>query len=149
VYANGGFRPFGADFAELMPVTGKSNDYAAGDLLVIHPSGDRKLSLTTTPYSTAVAGVYSTKPGVLASAHPMQERDLFDEVPLAIVGIVPCKVSAENGPIRVGDLLVSSSLPGHAMRGTDRKRMVGAVVGKALNPLASGTGTIQILVTLQ
>jgi len=71
------------------------------------------------------------------------------EVHLAVVGIVPCKVTAENGPMQRGDLLVTSSVPGHAMRGTDNKRMLGAVVGKALEPLDRGTGTIQVLVTLQ
>ena len=48
-----------------------------------------------------------------------------------------------------GDLLVTSSTPGHAMKGTDRSRMLGAVVGKALEPLAAGKGVIQVLVTLQ
>jgi hypothetical protein len=38
---------------------------------------------------------------------------------------------------------------GHAMKGTDRARMLGAVVGKALEPLREGTGVIQVLVTLQ
>ena len=71
------------------------------------------------------------------------------EIPLAIVGIVPCKVSAENGSIQRGDLLVTSSTSGYAMRGTDRRRMLGAVVGKALEPLSSGKGVIQVLVTLQ
>jgi len=59
------------------------------------------------------------------------------------------KVTAENGPINAGDLLVSSSSPGHAMEGTDRERMLGAVVGKALEPLREGVGVIQVLVTLQ
>ena len=72
-----------------------------------------------------------------------------NEIPLAIVGIVPCKVSAENGPIQPGDLLVTSSTPGHAMKGTDRTRMLGAVVGKALEPLNEGNGIIQVLVTPQ
>jgi hypothetical protein len=72
-----------------------------------------------------------------------------NEVPLAVVGIVPCKVTAENGPIVPGDLLVTSSIPGHAMKGTDRSRMLGAVVGKALEPMQKGTGVIQVLVTLQ
>jgi len=35
------------------------------------------------------------------------------------------------------------------MRGTNRKRMHGAVVGKALEPLPAGKGVIQVLVTLQ
>jgi hypothetical protein len=35
------------------------------------------------------------------------------------------------------------------MRATDRQRFVGAVVGKAMQPLDSGTGVIEIAVTLQ
>jgi hypothetical protein len=68
---------------------------------------------------------------------------------MAVVGIVPAKVSAENGPIKVGDLLVTSSTPGYAMKGTDRSRLVGAVVGKAMARLDSGKGVIEVLVTLQ
>src|SRR5208282_4762946 len=101
-------------------------------------------------YSTLVAGIYSTKPGVLATPHTMDDPEIKNsEVPLAVVGIVPCKVTAENGPIARGDLLVTSSRPGYAMKGTDRNQMLGAVVGKALEPLPDGTGVIQVLVTLQ
>lgn len=149
VFADGGFRPFGADFAESIAVSGNVERYAPGDLLVIDPSSERRLSLSQTPYSTLVAGIYSTQPGVVASQHRANEALAKDEVPLAVVGIVPCKVTAENGPIVAGDLLVTSSIPGHAMKGTDRSRMLGAVVGKALEPLQKGTGVIQVLVTLQ
>jgi hypothetical protein len=96
-----------------------------------------------------VAGIYSTKPGVLATTHKIDSPTSSANVPLAIMGIVPCKASVENGPIQRGDLLVTSSLPGYAMKGTDRSRMLGAVVGKAMEPLTSGTGMIQVLVTLQ
>jgi hypothetical protein len=71
----------------------------------------------------------------------------FDEVPLAVVGIVPCKVTAENGAISPGDLLVTSSTPGHAMRDDDPT--VGTVIGKALGSLGVGEGVIDVLVTLQ
>ena len=149
VFANGGFQPSGADFAESMAVVGDRSKYAAGDLLVIEPTSNRHLALAQQPYSSLVAGIYSTKPGMLGSTRRVDETPAKDEVPLAVVGIVPCKVSAENGAIQVGDLLVTSSTPGHAMRGTDRSRMLGAVVGKALEPLTQGTGVIQVLVTLQ
>jgi len=149
IFANGGFRPFGADFAESIAVSGNTEHYGPGDLLVIDASGDRRLSLSQTPYSTLVAGIYSTQPGVLASQHRVDEALPKNEVPLAVVGIVPCKATAENGPIAAGDLLVTSSTPGYAMKGTDRNRMLSAVVGKALEPLQKGTGVIQVLVTLQ
>jgi len=149
VFADGGFRPFGADFAESVAVKDGAEHYAPGDLLMIDASGERRLSLSRTPYSSLVAGIYSTRPGVVASQHGVDEALPNNEVPLAVIGIVPCKVTAENGPIAAGDLLVTSSKAGHAMKGTDRERMLGAVVGKALQPLENGTGVIQVLVTLQ
>jgi hypothetical protein len=117
---------------------------------VIDARGGRRLALAQTPYSTMVAGIYSTKPGLLASPHTIDDaRPHTSEVPLAVVGTVPSKVTAENGPIEIGDLLVTSSRPGYAMKGTNRRRMLGAVVGKALEPLPKGTGVIEVLVTLQ
>ena len=148
VYADGGSVTSGADFAESVAVSGSTSLYEAGDLLAIEHGARRRLTLSSTPYSTMVAGIYSTKPGVLATPHPIDDK-LEGEVPLAVVGIVPCKVTAENGAIHEGDLLVTSSHPGYAMKGKDRKRMLGAVVGKALEPLPKGTGVIQVLVTLQ
>lgn len=68
---------------------------------------------------------------------------------MALVGIVPAKMSAENGPVKAGDLLVTSSTPGYAMKRTDHERMLGAVVGKALGVLQTGTGVINVLITLQ
>lgn len=149
VFANGGFQPNGADFAESIAVSGERSKYAAGDLLAIDPTADRHLKLAQQAYSTLVAGIYSTKPGILGTTRGVDERAANDEVPLAVVGIVPCKVTTENGSIQAGDLLVSSSTPGHAMKGTDRSKMLGSVVGKALEPLQQGTGVIQVLVTLQ
>ena len=89
------------------------------------------------------------KPGPLGTTRKVDESAPQDEVPLAVVGIVPCKATTENRSIQIGDLLVTSSTPGHAMKGTDRSKMLGAVVGKALEPLPEGKGVIQVLVTLQ
>ncbi len=118
-------------------------------VLVIDPTGDRRVALSTEPYSPLVVGIYSTKPGILGTTHPMDDPRLAEGIPIAILGIVPTKVSAENGPIRRGDLLVTASIPGHAMKGTDRARLVGVIVGKTLEPLPAGTGVILVLVTLQ
>lgn len=148
-FANGGFQASGADFAESVAVEKERSLYEPGDVLAIDPTADRRLKLASGPYSTGVAGIYSTRPGVLATPYQMDDPRIAQGVPLAIVGIVPCKASAENGPIQRGDLLVVSSRPGYAMKGTNRKRLVGAVVGKALEPLLTGNGVIQVLVTLQ
>ena len=149
-FFNGGTQTGGADFAESVAVRGEHSQYEPGDVLVIDLAAGRRLMLSQRAYSTRVAGIYSTKPGVLATTHSIDESDaLAEEIPLAIVGIVPCKVTAQNGPIAPGDLLVTAPIPGYAMKGTNRIRMLGAVVGKALEPLREGKGVIQVLVTLQ
>lgn len=77
------------------------------------------------------------------------------KIPLAIIGVMPVKVSAENGPIVPGDLLTTASLPGHAMKATPVDvggvsiYRPGTIVGKALEGLAGGSGIIRVLVTLQ
>jgi hypothetical protein len=139
----------GADYAESVDVTGDRTKYEPGDLLVIDPDTPGKFLKSDRPYSTLVAGIYSTKPGFVGRLQPATEETKATEVPMAMVGRVPTKVSAENGPIQVGDLLVTSSTMGYAMKGADRTRMLGAVIGKALAPLDSGTGVIMVLVTLQ
>jgi len=52
---------------------------------------------------------------------------------LAGLNIGTVKVTVENGAIEEGDLLVTSSRPRYAMRGTDRRRLVGAVWGRRWN----------------
>lgn len=161
-----------ADFAEMVHVTTGAMSVEAGDVMVIDPGAERGFVKSEKARSSLVAGVYSTRPGFLGSEHdwdqlalqrglvarppaggelalpsPFELGRMIDEVPLAVVGIVPCKVSAENGPIRAGDLLVTADLAGHAMRDDDAR--AGTIVGKALGALSSGTGVIRVLVTLQ
>jgi hypothetical protein len=137
----------GGDYAESIDVTGDRSSYAPGDILVIDPNVSGKFLKSAEPYSTAVLGIYSTKPGAVGRRQTTPKGT--EEVPMAMMGIVPAKVSAENGAIKPGDLLVSASTPGYAMKGTDRSRMLGAVIGKALGSLNSGTGVIEVGVTLQ
>ena len=139
----------GADFAEAIDTADGLDRYEPGDVMVIAAGGNRTVDRAAQPYSRSVIGIYSTQPGVLASPYPVDDPRRAGKLPLAMIGIVPCKVSAENGAIARGDLLVTSSTPAHAMKGTDMTRMTGAIVGKALEPLASGTGTILVAVTLQ
>lgn len=137
----------GGDYAESVDVSGDRKHYAPGDVLVIDPDHPGKFLKSAEPYSTSVTGIYSTKPGTVGRRQTGPKNP--DEVPMAMIGIVPTKVSAENGPIHPGDLLVSSSTIGYAMKGTNRSRMLGAVIGKALGNLDSGKGVIEVVVTLQ
>lgn len=138
----------GGDYAESVEVSGKRSQYEPGDVIVIDPASPENFLKSSTPYATTVAGIYSTRPGAIGRRSTDADR-VKSEIPMAMVGIVPTKVSGENGPINVGDLLVTSSTAGYAMKGTDRNQMLGAVVGKALGSLNRGNGVINVLVTLQ
>jgi len=137
----------GGDYAEAVDVSGDLKHYGPGDVLAIASSSNGDVEKASAPYSTMVAGIYATKPGMIGRRQATAKSS--DEIPMAMVGIVPAKVSTENGPIHKGDLLVTASTPGYAMKGTDRSRMLGAVIGKAMGSLDSGKGVIEVLVTLQ
>ena len=102
------------------------NDWARpGTFVRSREAGDR-----------GVIGIVTGEPG---------ERFL-EQAPLALAGmVVLCKVDATEFPIEVNDLLMGSSLAGHAMRAGENPRL-GSVIGKALEPFARGTGIIKVLV---
>jgi hypothetical protein len=68
---------------------------------------------------------------------------------------VRVKVDASKGPIHVGDLLVTSDIPGIAMKsepvnlGGVQLHRPGTLIGKALEPLEKGKGSILVLLSLQ
>jgi hypothetical protein len=118
-----------------------------GTVMVLGPEGSLRPS--TVAYDKRVAGVISGagqyKPGIVLDRRP----STTPRTPLALVGKVYCKVDATHSAVEVGDLLTTSSNPGHAMKAADPLRAFGAVIGKALLPLMSDTGLIPILVSLQ
>jgi hypothetical protein len=146
VYA-ASFNTGSADVAERINT---SEWVEAGDVVEIDPDHTGFFRKSADPYSRRVAGIISTSPGViLGNSTDSETGDWDDNRPvLAITGRVPVKVTTENGPISVGDLLVSSSIPGVAIRG-DPSESIGAVVGKAMETLAEGAGMIMAQVTLR
>jgi len=100
-------------------------------------------------YDKRVAGVVSGagdyKPGIVLDKQQSERT----RQPIALLGKVFCKVDAQYGAIEVGDLLTTSPTPGHAMKAHDATKAFGAVIGKALHPLAEGQGLIPILIALQ
>lgn len=127
------------DLAEGMIAKG---DCEAGDVVIISPDEDCILMRSNKSYATDIAGVISESPKLYLGANP-------GNVPLALAGIVPCKVSTENGSIKRGDLLISAAIPGHAMRAEANQIKAGMLIGKALQPLTEGIGKVLILVNKQ
>ncbi len=135
----------GGDLAEEFDVVG---DVEADPGSVMVLVGGDNVQVSDRPYDRRVAGVVSgaghLRPGLI-----LDRRSGAGRLPLALSGKVWCKVDADCGAVDVGDLLTTSSTPGHAMRATDRERSFGSVIGKALGPLQSGRGLIPVLAALQ
>jgi len=139
VFTEGAYYPGGADIAERIDV---SEPVEPGDVVELDPNHPGQYRKVRQAYSHLIAGVISRAPGVtLATPSSSDNRPL-----LALMGRVLVKVTDENGPIRPGDLLVSSNKVGHAMRCPEPKACEGAIIGKALEPLEESTGFILMLV---
>jgi hypothetical protein len=144
-YFNGGTQVGGADLAEYVPTRGRTPREA--EVVEIDPERPGHFRLSSQANSTRVAGVISTKPGVTLNARDGATADVSGPA-LALAGRVPVKVTDEGGAIHAGDLLVASSTPGHAMRAPDVPRP-GTVIGKSMESLEQGRGTIEVLVMLR
>lgn len=147
----------GYDVAELFDAT---ETVQVGELVEISDEDGVKLQRTQNAYSKRVVGVVSGAPAILFEGQELViapkpgEFVEGNKPPVALAGRVPVKVSTENGWIKRGDLLTSSSTPGHAMKATNHKQAFGAIVGKALEPFNGGkdgatTGMIKMIVNLQ
>lgn len=152
---NGGTALGGADVAEMFDVEGERNSYEPGDVLVISEDTDRTVEKSDAPNSTLIAGVYATKPGVKLTERSLNEN-LDDLVPMGVIGVIPTKVCLENGPIKRGDLLVTSSKKGHAMKAIPVNingvliYPTGAIIGKALENFdRRESGLIKVLVNVK
>jgi hypothetical protein len=134
------------DVAEWVPST---HVLAAGTVVTLDPTKSNHVEASSKSYDTRVAGVISAQPGIsLGEQGP-------GKVLVATTGRVKIKVDASHGPIQVGDLLVTSSVPGVAMKsqpidvGSVQIHRPGTLIGKALEPLVSGQGEILVLLSLQ
>lgn len=148
-FFNDGTQNSGADVAEVFDVEGNISEYETGDILVISTDSDRTVEKSSKPYSSLVAGVYATKPGVLLTEEHI-DADISDKVPMGVIGVIPTKVCLEGGRIKRGDMLVTSSIPGVAMKADLKKVQIGQVIGKALQDYDQNeTGKIKVLVNIK
>jgi len=121
------------DLAEMYSVTGTTE---AGDVLVLYASSTATVMRSSgVAYDSKIIGIISTDPGFVLG--------WGGGAKVALTGRVPTKVSMNNGPIAVGDALVSSDVPGFAMKATQP----GMILGYALESV-SATGTAQVFVNV-
>ncbi len=140
------YNTYAADFAEMLPA---EDGLEPGDVLAV--ADDGRVVRATAERAAAVVGVVSTQPGFVGGSR----GDNGGKVPVAVMGVVPVKVTNENGPVRPNDLLaVSPSRPGYAARAVplftlENGQAVyggGTIIGRALSGMTAATGTIKVLI---
>ncbi|HOU95131.1 MAG TPA: hypothetical protein PLN06_00710 [Bacteroidales bacterium] len=160
------------DVAEYIYDTNGNTEPA--DVVVADPNKKESVIKSSKPYQTSVVGVISTKPHLTIGMELIADEKTGEPLPdvkatrLALSGRVPVNVTGENGPIKPGDYLTTSSTPGFAMKWslldvneakdfedlkrilTENERRRGAIIGKAVESFpGTGTGKIIMLISLQ
>ncbi len=124
----------GSDLAEFY--TTNDSTLSAGDVVSLDSNLETGAQKSAIAYDPGVLGIVSTWPGLVMGN---VTNEGVKAVPIAMSGRVPVKVSSENGPIKAGDYLTTSSLAGVAMKATK----AGAVIGTALTDFnGEGTGAV-------
>lgn len=143
---NGNIKAKYQDVAEWVP---SSKQLPAGTVVILDSTKSNQVTSSTVSYDTRVAGVISEQPGIT-----LGER-AGNKVLVATTGRVRVMVDATKAPIKIGDLLVTSDIPGVAMKSEPliiQGRQIhapGTLIGKALEPLEKGSGSILVLLSLQ
>lgn len=135
---------FRGDLAERMPLSPYASEGSlypsSAEIVAVDADGFiQKCMNRESPY---VVGIVSTKP-----AHTLRNM-MPGSVPVALSGVVPCKIVSENGYVQAGDLLVASSKPGYAMK-APRETLPGSIVGKAMDRQEQDEDIITVLVMIR
>ena len=146
IQASGVIKAKYQDLAEWVP---SSEQLPTGTVVVLDSTKSNQVTSSSVSYDTRVAGVVSEQPGIALG----EKSD--SKVLVATTGRVKVKVDASKGAIHIGDLLVTSDIPGVAMKsepvnlGGVQIHRPGTLIGKALEPLEKGKGEILALLSLQ
>jgi hypothetical protein len=139
----------GADYAEYYEID-PSNKPNPGEIVRMNTVNGHGVVRANSSSPGTIVGVVSTAPGFIGNGPscPVDSltecRNNYDNYNalVSMVGQVPVKVNASNGPINVGDPITISSTDGIGAKAIG----AGQIVGYAEESLASGSGTINVLI---
>jgi hypothetical protein len=138
----------GADLCERFNVRGC--DPEPGTVLCIDPEVVGGLIVSRKAVDPSVVGVISGAGGIRPGLSLGQAGTEADgDYRVALTGRVWVRCDARERPIRPGDMLTTSSMRGHAMSAAGLESTRGAVIGKAMSRLDSGTGLVLMLIQPQ
>ena len=124
-----------AQYADLAEYFECDASYDTGTVMIF--AGDTEVTQSLEYADQRLAGIVSTDPAfTMNSSQP-------NSVPIAMAGRVPCWVM---GPVIKGDVLTTSTVPGHAQKLQNRDWKPGVIVGKALESAPAGRHKIMVVV---
>jgi hypothetical protein len=126
-----------ATYADLAERYAADAVYDYGTVLVI--GGDKEVTVTTERANIAVAGIVSQNPAYMMNSDAGNDKT---HPYIALKGRVLCKVT---GPVKKGDLLVTSNMAGVACAWKDGDD-ANAVIAKALESFVGPAGVIEVKV---
>ncbi len=147
VFGDGANYTSGADYAEFF----RTNDTTLGDYQIVcqDPSLSEAVRRCAAGDKTFVMGVVSTNAAFVGNNFRGAGYDLNNDPQyrkIGMVGQIDTLVNAVEGEIKIGDpITTSSTMSGYGAKLHGSAR----IVGFALEPLASGTGTIRVLIQPQ
>lgn len=114
----------GSDYAEWIE---SSEIIKEGMIVSVDKNNDNKVTKSKGNNDNNIIGIVSTQPGWIIG------KESKTTVKLALVGQVPVKVTLENGEIKRGDAITSSSLEGFGMKANNDDRIVGIALTELNN----------------
>jgi len=139
----------GADLVEPFEVN-SPDDIKPGMVMAIDIDNPGQLRIAYKAYDRTVAGIVSGANGINPGISMAQEDSIADgSMPIALTGRLYALADASFNDIQPGDLLTTSTTPGHVMKVTDHNRAQGSIIGKAMTPLSGGKGYVLVLVSMQ
>ena len=126
------------DVAEEFPTT---ENIAKGEVVSLDSDNESVASVKRASqlYDDKLLGVVTTKPGIVLGNNVYTGSNAEGyiskngNVLVALVGRVPVQISYENGDIKKGDYLTSSSIPGKAAKAVESGRVIGMALEEALD----------------
>ena len=123
-----------ARYADLAEKYATDADIEPGTVVCF--GGEAEITVCEHDSDHRVAGVISTDPAYMMNSDAEGQY-------VALAGRVPCKVT---GPVAKGDLMVTSSVAGHAK--ADNGAGAGRIIGKAIESSEGGEAVIEVLVNM-
>jgi hypothetical protein len=115
-----------------------------GDVVSLVPASPGAVIRSAGPDDPLVIGCAWRDAGLAAGARAVAAEPGAPSIAVATSRVALCRADASNGAIGVGDRLSLSAAPGTAMR-AEASTGSGTILGRAIDPLPSGTGLVRVL----